>query len=98
MEDDVTHESHRNMVSPSALGDVDEGNILTDDNPDHLDAVGQRLLVWRDLEDHLLMTENQITQVLTRINGAHRFFEDLMWRAQMKETHNGVVSGVTSAH
>jgi hypothetical protein len=42
-EDDVTHESHRSMVSPSALGDVDEGNILTDDNSYHLDAVGKRI-------------------------------------------------------
>jgi hypothetical protein len=38
-EDDVMHECHRSMVSPSALGD-DEGNILTYDNSDHLDAVG----------------------------------------------------------
>jgi hypothetical protein len=96
-EDDVTHESHRSMVSPSALGDVDEGNILTDDNSDHLDVVGQRLLAWHDLEDRLLVTEDQITQVLTRTDGAHRFIEDLMWRAQMEERHSGVASGVTSA-
>jgi hypothetical protein len=97
-EDDVTHESHRSMLSPSALGDVDEGNILTDDSSDLLDVVGHKLLVWRDLEDHLLVTEDHITQVLTRTNGAHRFVEDLMWRSQMEESSDsGVASGITSA-
>jgi hypothetical protein len=60
-EDDVTHQYHHSMVSPSALGDVDEGNILTDDNSDHLYVVGQRLLAWRDLEDCLLVIEVNIT-------------------------------------
>jgi hypothetical protein len=85
------------MVSPSALGDVDEGKILTDNNSNHSNVVGQRLLEWHDLEDCLLVTEDQITWVLTRTDGAHRFIEDLMWRAQMEERHSGVETGVTSA-
>ena len=72
---------NRSMVSPSALGDVDEGKILTNNNSNHSNVVGQRLLEWHDLEDCLLVTEDQITSVLTRIDGAHRFIEDLMWRA-----------------
>jgi hypothetical protein len=60
-EDDVTHESHHSMVSHSSLGDVDEGNILTNDSLDHLDVIGQNLLAWKDLEDHLLVTEDHIT-------------------------------------
>ena len=61
VEDDVTHESHHSMVSPSALGDDDEESTLTDDGPDHLDAIGQRPLALRDLEDHLLVIEDRIT-------------------------------------
>jgi hypothetical protein len=34
------HESHHNMISPSALGDDDEESTLTDDGPNHLDVVG----------------------------------------------------------
>ena len=98
VEDDVTHESHHNMVSPSALGDDDEESTLIDDGPDHLDGVGQRPLALRDLEDRLLVTEDRITQVLTRTDGAHRFIEDLMWRAQTEERHSGVAGGITSAH
>jgi hypothetical protein len=44
------------------------------------------------------VTEDHITQVLTIADGAHRFIEELMWRSQMEERHNGVASGVTSAH
>jgi hypothetical protein len=88
-EDDVTHESHRSMVSPSALGDVDEVNILIDDRSDHLDVVGQRLLAWRDLEDRLLVTKDQITQVLTRTDGTHRLLRilcgELRWRRDSVE-------------
>jgi hypothetical protein len=43
------------------------------------------------------VTEDHITQVLTIADGAHRFIEELMWRSQMEERHNGVASGVTSA-
>jgi hypothetical protein len=95
VEDDVTHESHHSMVSPSASGDDDEESTLTDDGPDHMD--GYRPLALRDLEDRLLVTEDQITQVLTRTDGARRFIEDLMWRAQIEERHCGVAGRVTSA-
>jgi hypothetical protein len=98
VEDDVMHESHHSMVSPSALGDDDEESTLTYDSPDHLDVVGQRLLALRNLEDRLLVTEDQITQVLTRTDGARRFIEDIIQRAQIKERHSGVAGGVTSTH
>jgi hypothetical protein len=62
-----------------------------------LDAIGQRPLAPRVLEDFLLVTEDHITWVLTIANGAHRFIEELMWRSQMEERHNGVASGVISA-
>jgi hypothetical protein len=77
VEDNVTHESHHSMVSPSAPGDDDE-STLTDDGPSHLDAIGQRLLTLRDLEDRLLVIEDRITQVLTKTNGARRFIEDII--------------------
>jgi hypothetical protein len=98
VEDDVMHESHHSMVSPSASSDDDEESTLTDDGPDHLDVVGQRPLALRDLEDRLLVTEDRITQVLTRTDGARRFIEDFMRRAQIEERHSGVAGGVTSAH
>jgi hypothetical protein len=44
------------------------------------------------------VTEDRITQVLTRTEEAHRFIEDIMRRAQIEERHSGVVGGVTSAH
>jgi hypothetical protein len=74
-EDDVMHESHRSMVSPSALGDVDEGNILTDDNSDHLDVVGQRRC---DLED-LLRSHRELIDSLRILCG------DLRWRRDTVE-------------
>jgi hypothetical protein len=62
-------------------------------------VVGQRPLALHDLEDRLLVTEDQITQVLTKIDGARRFFEDIMWRVQIEERHRGGLAGrVTSAH
>jgi hypothetical protein len=86
------------MVSPSASDDDEEERTLTDDGPDHLDAIGQRPLALRDLEDRLLLTEDRITQVLTRTDGACKFIEDIMRIAQIEERHGGVVGGVTSAH
>ena len=59
VEHDVTHESHHNMVSPSASGDDDEESTLTDDSPDHMD--GYRPLALRDLGGRLLVTKDQIT-------------------------------------
>jgi hypothetical protein len=44
-----------------------------------------------------LVTEDQVTRVLTRTDGAHRSIEELVWRAQMEERHNGMVGGVTGA-
>jgi hypothetical protein len=61
VEDDITHESHHSMVSLSASSDDDEDITLIDDNPDHLDVVGQRSLALRDLEDHVLVIEDRIT-------------------------------------
>jgi hypothetical protein len=91
----MSHESHHSMVSPSASGDDDEESILIDDGPNHMD--GCRPLALRDLEDRLLVTEDRITRVLTRTDGARRFIEDLMWRAQIEERHCGVAGRVTSA-
>jgi hypothetical protein len=35
-------------------------------------------------------------QVLTRVDGAHKFIEDLMWRTQLEEKQKGFADGVTS--
>jgi hypothetical protein len=74
------HESHCSMVSPSALGDVDEGNILTNNNSNHSNVVGQMLLEWHDMKDRFLVTKDQITWVLTRTDGVYQFVEDPMCR------------------
>ena len=58
----------------------EEGSILIDDNSGQLDVVGKRPLAPYDLEDRLLVTKDQVTQVLTRTDGAHRFIEELVWR------------------
>jgi hypothetical protein len=82
-----SHESHHSMISPSALGDVDEGSILTDDISDHLDAsrTEDSSVAWfgGSLEDH-------ITHVLTRADGSHIFL--LMWIPDGGETPGGVTS------
>jgi hypothetical protein len=71
VEEDIMHESHHSMASPSASSDdEEEENTLTDDGPDHLDVVGQRPLAVRELEDRLFVTEDRITHVLTRTDGA----------------------------
>jgi hypothetical protein len=72
--------------------DDDEDVIV----PRHDDEIEQRPLALQDLENRLLVTEEQIVQVLTRANGAHKFIEDLMWRTQLEERQRGVVDGVTS--
>ena len=70
------------MESSSESVVVDGDNILINekklekplcDNPYHLDKIKWSPLVLRDLEDQLLFTEEQIVQVLTRENGAHKF-------------------------
>jgi hypothetical protein len=71
-------------------------NLLCD-IPYHLDEIEQNPLALCDLEDQLLVIEEQIVQVLTREDGAHRFIEALIWKTQMEERQKGVASGVTSA-
>jgi hypothetical protein len=61
------------------------------DIPCHVDEI-----TLHDLENRLLVTEEQIVQVLTRANGAHKFIEDLMWKTQMEERKKGIADGVTS--
>jgi hypothetical protein len=82
------------MASSSESVVVDGDSILIDenksenllcDNPYHLDEIEQSPLALRHLEDQLLVTEEQIVQVLTRADGAHRFIETLIWKTQMEE-------------
>jgi hypothetical protein len=75
----------------------EEGSTLIDDNSGQLDAVGKRPLTPYDLEVRLLVTRDQLTQVLTRTDGAHKFIEELVWRTHMEERHSGIAGGVTSA-
>jgi hypothetical protein len=35
-------------------------------------------------------------QVLRRVDSAHKFIEDLIWKTQMEERQKGVARGVTS--
>jgi hypothetical protein len=44
-----------------------------------------------------LVTEEKIVQVLTRVNGAHKFIEDLMWKDLMEERQKRFVDGITNA-
>jgi hypothetical protein len=44
-----------------------------------------------------LVTEEQIVQVLIRVDGAHKFIEDIIGKTQMEERQTGVAGGVTSA-
>jgi hypothetical protein len=84
-EDDSPHESHHCMVSSSES----VGPLC--DSPRHVDEI-----TLHDLEDRLLVTEEQIVQVLMRADGAHKFIEDLMWKTQLEERQKGVAGGVTS--
>jgi hypothetical protein len=43
------------------------------------------------------VTEDQVTQVLTRTDGARRFIKDIFWTTQMEERPIEIVGGVTSA-
>ena len=75
----------------------DEGSTLTYDISCQLEATGKRPFTLYNLEDRLLVTEDQVTQVLTRTDGARRFIKDIFCRAQMEERHIEIVGGVTSA-
>ena len=63
----------------------DEGSTLTYDISCQLEATGKRPFTLYNLEDRLLVTEDQVTQVLTRTDGARRLIKDIFWRAQMEE-------------
>jgi len=52
----ISHDTQHNIISHSVSSD--EGNTFIYDNPNHLEANGQRSLAWHDLEDHLLVTED----------------------------------------
>jgi len=75
----------------------DEGSTLTYDISCQLEATGKRPFTLYNLEDRLLVTEDQVTQVLTRTDGARRFIKDIFWRDKMEERHIEIVGGVTSA-
>jgi hypothetical protein len=49
------------------------------------------------LKDQLLVSKEKIVQVLTRVYGAHKFVEGVIWKTQMEERQKRVVGGVTSA-
>jgi hypothetical protein len=94
------------MVLYSEPIGFDEDSVLTVDNktenqwwdsPCHYDEYEERPSAVQDLKDQLLVIKEQIVQVLTRADGAHRFIEDLIWKTQMEERQKGVASGVTSA-
>jgi hypothetical protein len=85
---------HDEDSTPYFIYDVDDDEDVI--VPRHHDEIEQRLLALQDLENRLLVTEEQIMQVLTREDGAHKFIEDLMWRTQLEERQRGVVDGVTS--
>jgi hypothetical protein len=40
--------------------------------------------------------EEKIVQVLTRVDGSHRFIGDLMWKNHMEGRQKGVENGVIS--
>jgi len=63
------------------------------DSPLHGDEI-----TLRDLESQVLLTEEQIVQVLMRADGTHKFIEDLMWKTQLEERKKGLTCGVTSTH
>jgi hypothetical protein len=84
-EEDSSCESHHCTVSS---GDLDG---LLGDIPRHVDEI-----TLHDLESQLLVTEEQIMQVLTRAYGADNFIEELMWRTHIEEKQKGVAYGVTS--
>jgi hypothetical protein len=75
----------------------DEGSTLTYDISCQLEATGKRPFTLYNLEDRLLVTEDQVTQVLTRTDGARRFIKEIFWRAEMEERHIEIVGGVPSA-
>jgi hypothetical protein len=86
--------THDEDSTPYFMYDVDDDEDVT--VPRHDDEIEQIPLALQDLENRLLVTEEQIVQVLTREDGAHKFIEDLMWRTQLEERQRGVADGVTS--
>jgi hypothetical protein len=75
--------THDEDSTPYLIYDVDDDEDVT--VPRHDDEIKQRPLALQDLEDRLLVKEEQIVQVLTREDGAHKFIEDLMWKTQLEE-------------
>jgi hypothetical protein len=73
---DTHDEGGSSMIAPYPIYDAynDKGMTL----PQHDDEMEQRPLALQGLEDQVLVTKEQIVQVLTREDGAHRFIEDLM--------------------
>lgn len=63
----------------------DEGSTLTNDISCEMEDIGQRPFTLYNLEDCLLVTEDQVTHVLTRNDGSRRLIEEISWRAHMEE-------------
>jgi hypothetical protein len=80
-EEDSSHYTSSSNESIDPLCDI----------PHHVDEI-----TLHELENRLLVTEEKIVQVLTRVDGAHKFIEDLMWKTQMEERQKGIADGVTS--
>jgi len=70
--------THDEGSTPYFMYDTNDDEDVT--VPRHDDEIEQIPLTLQDLENQLLVTEDQIVQVLTRVDGAHKFIEDLMWR------------------
>jgi hypothetical protein len=51
----------------------------------------------QSLEDQLLDKEEQIVQVLVRVDGTHKIIEDIMCKDQIENTIKGFADGITSA-
>jgi hypothetical protein len=84
-EDDIPHESHHCTVSSS------EPFSPLCDSPCHVDEI-----TLHELENQLSVTEDKIVHLLTRIDGAHKFVQDLMWKTELEEIQRTVAGGVTS--
>ena len=94
--DDLAHveleDIFENVVS---LGD-EKSEISMENNPLVFEGNGQTPLSLLDLLDMLLVKEDKLVQVLTRMDNSSKLIEDLMQKIVIEERH-GNVYGVTSS-
>lgn len=81
-----------------AATEVSKSENLIRDSSSLLDQLDQQPLDVQDLKEHLMVSEDEVVQVLTREDNTHKFIEDLLWKIQIEEREKRMATGINNTH